>query len=281
MKSLALLVLALAAAVLAAPRNASSEVVDGFEIIFLDVGQGDGILVTANGERLLIDGGPRRSTLRTRLHSLGVSDIDAIAISNPDADHIRGLIEALAIFDVERVYTSGSTHTTQAYADLVSAIAAEPGIQVVTLGRGATIPLGELRVNVLHPAMLTGDRNADSLTLQIACNMVNVLLMGDATAASEQSMLDAGVITNADVLKAGHHGSDTSSSLAFLRVADPEVVVFSAGLGSRYRHPHPAVVARVRSIGASTLRTDTTSGDDSIIMTSDCETYEFSAVSGG
>jgi beta-lactamase superfamily II metal-dependent hydrolase len=122
-----------------------------FEIVFLDVGQGDAILVTVGGQRLLVDGGPSRDRLATRLQALGVTDLDAILISNPDADHIRGLIEALALFSIEKVYTSGSSHTTQTYADLQAAIAAEPGVQVVTLRRGMTLPLGGLQLAVLHP----------------------------------------------------------------------------------------------------------------------------------
>lgn len=82
------------------PPTAAIEPPPPLTIHFLDVGQGDAILVTMNGRRLLVDGGPSRERLRTRLQALGVTDIDAILVTNPDADHIRGLIEALSMFQV-------------------------------------------------------------------------------------------------------------------------------------------------------------------------------------
>lgn len=255
--------------------------VSGFTIHFLDVGQGDAILVSAGGQRLLIDGGPSRERLRTRLQALGITDIDAIAISNPDADHIRGLIEALAMFNVERVYTSGSSHTTDTYNDLQAAIAAEPGIQVVRLARGDVLTLGGLALNVLHPDLLSGDRNRDSLTLRLTCGSVDVLLMGDATAASEQAMLAAGLVFDIEVLKAGHHGSNTSSSQPFLDVARPEHAVFSAGRTNQYGHPHPDVVSRLTALGATLVYTDTTEWDDTNLLTSNCATYSFTTVGSG
>jgi len=258
-----------------APSNQS------FTIHFIDVGQGDAMLVTVNGYRLLVDGGPSKERLRTRLQSLGITDIDAILVTNPDADHIRGLIEALAMFQVETSYASLSTNTTQVYGELQSAIATEPGIQKVTLTRGATIPVGGLQLQVLHPATVTGDRNDDSLVLRLSCGTVDVLLMGDATTSSEASMLAAGLIPDVEVVKAGHHGSRTSSGQAFIAAAKPEYVVFTAGLNSQYGHPHAEVVARFQAAGAQVISTDTSTGDDTQLMTSNCATYSFAMVGGG
>ena len=250
-------------------------------IHFLDVGQGDAILVTMNGRRLLVDGGPSRERLRTRLQTLGVTDIDAILVTNPDADHIRGLIEALSMFQVETFYSSASTNPSATYSELLAAVAAEPGIQRVTLSRGAAVPLGGIQLDVLHPLEISGDRNDDSIALRLTCGSVTVLLMGDSTTTSEASMLGAGLVPKADVVKAGHHGSRTSSGEPFVNAARPAYVVFSAGRDSQFGHPHAEVVARYQAAGAQAVYTDTTPGDDTPVLKSDCQTYSISAPPSG
>lgn len=245
-------------------------------IHFLDVGQGDAILVTINGQRLLVDGGPSRERLRARLEALGVTDIDAVLVTNPDADHIRGLIEALSMFQVETFYSSASTNPSDTYSELLAAVAAEPRIQVVTLTRGATVPLGGVDLNVLHPLEISGDRNDDSVAMRLTCGNLSVLLMGDATTKSEESILAAGLASKADVVKAGHHGSRTSSGEPFVALARPTYVVFSAGRDSQFGHPHAEVVARYQAAGAQAVYTDTTPEDDTPVLTSDCRTYSLS-----
>ena len=249
----------------------------GFTIAFIDVGQGDATLVIAsNGETLLIDGGRSKERIRDRLERLGVNDIDAIAATHPDADHIAGLLEALDLFEIERVYLNGGTSTSQTFADLMSAIDLE-GSTTAVMSSGATIPLGDLLISVLHPGALTGDSNVDSLVVQITCGTVDVLLTGDAEIPSENAMLSAGTLVDVDVLKAGHHGSNTSNSVEFLEAVKPEVVVISAGLENQYGHPHQEVIDRFTAIGASIVRTDTTEDDDTVVMMSDCDTYQFSS----
>src|SRR5690606_30207335 len=139
-------------------------VVDSFEVLFFDVGQGDATLITVNGERLLIDSGRSASTIRARLEGHGVRDLDAILATHPDADHIGGFTEVLAMYQVERIYLSGGTSESQTYASFMAAVSSE-GAAVTTLSRGQTVSLGGLELSVLHPAGLTGDTNADSVVL--------------------------------------------------------------------------------------------------------------------
>jgi hypothetical protein len=94
-------------------------------------------------------------------------------------------------------------------------------------------------------------------------------------------MLATGLIPNIDVLKLGHHGSNTSARSPSSRLPDPEVAIASAGLNNQFGHPHAEVLTRLGSVGANVLITDITSADDSIVMTSNCQTYQFSRVSGG
>ena len=210
---------------------------------------------------------------------MGVQDLDAILATHPDADHIGGFAAVLGAFSVERVYLNGSAGSTQTWNNFMGAVTAE-GSQVTTVSRGDTIPLGGLSLPVHHPGPLSGDTNEDSAVFQLTCGSVDVLFTGDAEIPSETSMLGAGVLSDIDVLKVGHHGSSTSSSQTFLDVVRPEDGVFSAGLESQFGHPHAEVVTRLANMGVTLFYTDTTAGDDSILMTSDCQTYSFNQTPG-
>jgi beta-lactamase superfamily II metal-dependent hydrolase len=246
-----------------------------FEVAFLDVGQGDATLVTAGDFELLVDGGRSRQALRERLRAHGVTDLDAIVATHAHADHAAGLIEALALYRVEAVYLNGGTAGTNTWATLQTAIATE-GAAVVTLARGDSVPVPGLTATVLNPSRpLTGETNEDSIVLLLACGSVEVLLAADAERGAEASMLAAGVVPDVDVLKAGHHGSRSSSSAAFLEAAAPEFAVVSAGATNAYGHPHAETLARLAAAGATVFYTDSGAGDQSLVMESDCSSAWF------
>ena len=250
----------------------------GFTIDFIDVGQGDATLVTAKtGETLLVDGGRSKNRLRDRLEAMGIEDLDAIALTHPDADHVAGLVEVLEMFPVERIYLNGGESDSQTFGNFMAGVEAE-GATVATVTRGDTIPLGDLNLKVLHPGELSGESNHDSMVLLFDCRDVEVLLTGDAETPSEEAMIAAGALFDIDVLKIGHHGSRTSSSQPFLDALMPEAGVISAGMENSYGHPHEDVVARLAATGMQILETDTTEGADGIRMTSDCETYGFGPI---
>ena len=257
------------------PTPITSNSIGGFSIYFIDVGQGDATLVVNDdGQSLLVDGGRSKTRIRDRLSSLGIEDIYAIAATHPDADHIAGLTEALEMYNVEKVYLNGGQSATATHADFLDAVEQE-GATVATLRMNDTFNLGGMVIKVLHPNELTGDSNVDSLVLQLGCGDVQVLLTGDSEIESEQSMLSAKVLQDIDLLKVGHHGSRTSTSQAFLDVVQPEVGVISAGFDSQYGHPHVEVVNRLNLEGVQIFETDTTEAyDDTLKMTSDCQTYE-------
>ena len=249
--------------------------IGGFSIYFIDVGQGDATLIVSNdGHSLLVDGGRSKTRIRDRLSALGIQDIDAIAATHPDADHIAGLTEVLTMYKVENVYLNGGQSSTATHADFLDAVEQEGAI-VSTLRMNDTFNLGDMVIKVLHPYQLTGDSNVDSLVLQLGCGDVQVLLTGDSEIASEQSMVSENVLQDIDLLKVGHHGSRSSTSQTFLDVIQPEVGVISAGFDSQYGHPHVEVVNRLNLEGVQIFETDTTeSYDDTLKMTSDCQTYE-------
>ena len=243
----------------------------GFIVFFIDVGQGDATLITTpDGHAMLIDGGRSRSRIRDRLETMGVTDLDAVVATHADADHIAGLLEALEMFDVERYYWNGAEHDSKAFLNLVAAVAAE-GSEVAVVERGDTIRLGELEIDVLHPFGLTGDSNVDSVVLQVGCGEVEVLLMADAEAPSEASLIQSEVLSDVDVLKIGHHGSRSSTTPGFIRSVIPEWGVISAGLNSQYGHPHEEVLQTLEAEGVVSILTDTTEGDDTVTMVTDCQ----------
>ena len=238
---------------------------------FIDVGQGDATLIVAqNGESLLVDGGRSRERIRDRLTRLGVTDLDAVLATHPDADHIAGLIEVLLMFEVERFYWNGQTRETLTYLELMDAAEAEAAVTISR--RGDTIALGNLTIKVLHPEDLSGESNVDSIVLEVSCGGIEILLAGDAESPSEAEMVAGGVLSDVDLYKDGHHGSKTSTSDDFLSQIAPEFAVISAGQKNQYGHPHEEVVDKLRASGAAIWQTDVSSADDTVTAVSDCET---------
>ena len=239
-------------------------------IHFIDVGQGDAILLEADGTTILVDGGYASATVEDYLQAQDIQDIDLMVATHPHADHIEGLTEVLALYDVHEIWTNGQTRDNQFYQDFAAAVAAE-GATVREVTRTYSAQMGGLDIDVLHPATpLSGDLNEDSVVLQVGCGEVDLLLTGDATADSEASMHAAGQLSDVDVLKVGHHGSNTSTSTAFLSAITPQDAVISVGTGNPYGHPHQETLDRLAAAGVTVYRTDL---DGTVILNSDCATY--------
>ncbi len=227
----------------------------------LDVGQGDAILIdTPDGHHVLVDGGASGLTLEERLGEalpFWERTIDLVALTHPQGDHISGLIDALERYDVREVLASPVVASTAAYQEWRALIAdeqipyyeAQPGNRI-DLGGGATM-------RVLGPgpkAFASGKINNESLVLKLTWHNVSFLLTGDIEAGGEQALIDSGVDLHSTVLKVAHHGSDTSSSPAFLQAVQPAVAIVSVSANNPYGHPSPSVMSRFdRSL---VLRTD-------------------------
>lgn len=230
-------------------------------VSFLDVGQGDAILITGpTGVDVLIDGGRDRSVVRELPQVMGPVDrtIDLMIATHPDADHIGGLPEVLSRYEIAYYLAPGIERSTSQAERLDAALLVE-GAERLLARRGQRIHLGGgAYADVLYPDrdVSDDDPNAGSVVLRVVYGETSFLLSGDAPDTVEEYLvfLDGSGLES-DVLKAGHHGSRSSTSSGWLRTVSPAAVVVSAGEGNSYGHPHAEVLARVRSEGAELVST--------------------------
>lgn len=228
---------------------------------FLDVGQGDSIIVqTPGGQTLLIDGGPRDSgaAVTKYLQDLGVTELMAVVATHPHEDHIGGLISVLESIPVKSVYMPNVSHTTAAYEDFIKAVE-NSGAPVIEARVGRTIPIDELDMNMIFLAPNSKqyeNLNDYSAVLKISFKSTSFLLTGDAQSLSEKEMVNYKRNVKSTVLKVGHHGSKYSSTAEFLEAVKPSYTVISCGKNNDYGYPHGQSFRRLMDSGAEILRTD-------------------------
>src|SRR5215213_4058998 len=254
-------------------------------IAFIDVGQGDSTLVIfPNAKTLLIDGGERESygKVLATLQEHGLNHIDIAVATHPHADHIGGLIDVIKNVGFEQMLDSGQVHITQTFEDFLDAIDTKQ-IPLKSVREGDYILLDStVKVEVLNPPASLPDGadneaefNDNSVVLKLTYGEFSALLTGDMQEINEARLVFENVTTlDADVLKAGHHGSRTSSSSPFLNAVTPEVVIISVGAGNTYGHPHQEALDRISAAGTEHLfRTDV---DGTITLTANSSTSEYS-----
>lgn len=232
-------------------------------IVFLDVGQGDSALLTlGDGTRILIDGGPDWSTLEKLGRYMPFFDrrIDMLILSHPNSDHMVSFPEVLRRYSVGALVTAGTIYESGVYAATLSG-ASVHGVPLVTAYAGQTLSLGESTLDIIWPpkimpAGFSTDANNASLVLRFTHAGKRVLFTGDMESIVEKTLVEADADLKADILKAPHHGSKSSSTLEFLRAVQPSVTVISVAADNSYGHPHPDVLARLTAIGTEIRRTD-------------------------
>lgn len=243
-------------------------------ITFLDVGQGDAIVVQSpDGHVLLVDTGPAGDTddagrriVLPFLRSRGIGRVDAILLTHPHDDHIGGAESILERVGVGRLLVSSERFVEPAYQRLLKS-AHRRGVNVVTLRRGEGFILGsEVRGEVLNPAAEAPlSANNGSLAIRLRYGTASVLLAGDAEAEAEADMVRSCDL-RADVLKLSHHGSRTSTTPAFLAAVWPQAAVVSVGRRNPFGHPSPVVLTRLASASIPLFRTDR---DGAVVVESD------------
>jgi competence protein ComEC len=229
------------------------------KVYMLDVGQGDSILLASGGQYMLIDAGEndKGDDVVADLKAIGVTKLAAVVGTHPHSDHIGGLDTVIKEIPVDTVYMPGKTANTETYEDVLDAVDAK-GLHITIPKPGQTVKLGEAELEFLWPPVDydSSNENNCSIVIRATAGGHSVLLMGDAETAAEKGILDLGETVSCDVLKVGHHGSDTSSKKAFLKAALPRVALISVGKDNDYHHPDKDTLKRLSDIGAVIHRTD-------------------------
>lgn len=230
-------------------------------IYFLDVGQGDAIYVRAHyGHDMLVDGGPSSTVLRRLSEVMPFYDrfIDVVVETHPDADHIGGLPSVMERYGIG-VFIEPGVSSPNAIDDELARIRDEKGIDTLLARRGMQIDLGGgASFDILYPDRDVSylETNTASIVGQIRYGSTTVMLTGDSPKVVENALVRYyGDALRSDVLKAGHHGSHTSSGESYVRIVSPSYAVISAGKDNRYGHPHKDVVDTFEKLGVHIFRT--------------------------
>ena len=222
-------------------------------LVFLDVGQGDAIFIESpQGRQVLIDGGPDPTVLLARLGEqmpFWDRSLDLVILTHPDADHLAGLVPVLERYRVAQVLEPEYPSASQTYARWLELLD-ERGIPVLNSSVAPIILDGGVTLTVLHPGreLMTGtdaDSNNNSIVIRLVMGEFSALLPGDIEAEVERKLVQAGDILESTVLKAPHHGSDTSSSPVFLEAVSPQLVIISVGQDNPFGHPAAEVLDRL------------------------------------
>lgn len=229
------------------------------EITFLDVGQGDAILIEGpTGNQVLIDGGPSRKVLSSLSQELPWFDrsLDLLIATHPDQDHISGLIDVLGRYQVQALLEPNTSEQKDLYEKLKKEIKNEEA-QEIKAREGILIKLGGgARLEILS-AESGPSSNDSSIIALLSYSQATALFTGDASRALENEMMKRwGKKLDVDLLKLGHHGSKTSSSKGFLVTTSPDYAIISVAKDNRYGLPSPEVLTLLEDLRITTFRTD-------------------------
>jgi competence protein ComEC len=240
---------------------------------FIDVGQGDAILIHTPGDKyLLIDAGPYDSvhSLIDYLKKFPIEKISLVIATHPHSDHISGFMEVFRDYGVAQVYMPNVSHTISQYRDLLRAIQSE-GLKVYTARAGITLPIEKgVHLRILSPIRDDyASLNDWSVVVYFEYKDVSFLLMADAEKGIEESLLQENPDLKATVLKIGHHGSYRASSDAFIGQINPDYAVIMCGANNDYGYPHRETLSTLNRYDVELYRTDR---DGTIVFETDGKT---------
>lgn len=230
------------------------------QVHFIDVGQGDSSLILSGGEAILIDAGPNsnENNLVAYLKSLGINQLKLIVATHPHEDHIGGIDAVLRDIGADEILMTDNIHTTGTYTDMLDAIdetntkltIASPGDKY-SFNTGATL-------SVLSPYQDDKFENLNdySIVTRLQAGENSVLFTGDIEESAEKSLLLSNGLLKSDILKSPHHGSTTSSTLAFMRIVRPNTAIISCGVDNKYGHPHKEILDLYENNNIDIRRTD-------------------------
>lgn len=237
---------------------------------FIDVGQGDSILIQHNGINMLIDAGPAKSNLIQYLKSLKLKKIDYLIETHPHEDHIGEMSSLINKFEVSKFYAPYVTTNTISFKNMISSLKRK-NLKIHVAKPDINFDLGR-DINCVSLAP-NGDKydnlNNYSCVIRLVFSNTSFLFTGDCENEGESEILNNYSDVSANVLKVGHHGSKTATSDAFLTRVNPQVAVISCGKNNDYGHPHSQTIKKLQKLKCKVYRTDI---DGTIIIKSDGNT---------
>ncbi|MBU3182449.1 ComEC/Rec2 family competence protein [Clostridium psychrophilum] len=236
---------------------------------FIDVGQGDCILIQVNNKNLLIDSGTSDSKqkLIRYLKNNNITKLDYIVATHPHEDHIGGMSSIINAFDIGEFFAPKVTATSQSFTDMIRALRSK-NLKIHIARPNMYLDLGpDTSCVMLSPNSETYENTNDySCVIKISFKNSSYLFTGDAAIEAEQELISNGYNLKAQVLKVGHHGSKTSTSPKFLNEVSPKIAVISCGAFNTYGHPHTETLDKFKKINCMIYRTDI---DKNIVLISD------------
>lgn len=242
--------------------------IDGkLKIYFIDVGQGDSMLVkTVKGKNILIDGGGSKDPdydigekiLVTYLLDRRIKTLDYVIISHFDEDHATGVAQILGKIDVSSIILTRQLEENDIYRHILS-IAKEKKIKLIYVKEGDVLKIGGIKISIIHPEnklMINNPMNNNSIVCKVEYNSFSMLLTGDIEMEAEELILRKNINLKADVLKVAHHGSKTSTTGEFLKAINPKVALIGVGKNNNFGHPSNEVIQRLKENGTRIYRTD-------------------------
>ena len=230
---------------------------DLLTVHYIDVGQADCALLACGGEFMLIDGGnvDDGQLVVSYLEQQGVEELKAVICTHAHEDHVGGLAAVLAVYPTQAVYSPTTTYASKCFDDFMRYVDHQR-LAVTLPVPGDGFDLGGARVTILGPVKDYPDTNNTSIVTRVDYGQTSFLFTGDMEQDAEIDLIESGAELKCDVLKVGHHGSNTSSGYRFLYETEPQYGVISVGTGNTYGHPHEEPLSRLNHAGVTLFRTD-------------------------
>ena len=229
------------------------------KVHFIDVGQGDSILVQFKDKNLLIDAGPRSSSndLLKYLKGINLTKLDYVVATHPHEDHIGGMPEIIKNFEIGEFYAPKKQASTKIFQTMVEDLK-KKNHKINVAKAGVSLDMdSDISVEMIAPNSSDYENvNNYSAVIKVTYKDTSFLFTGDAEKLSEKEILQKKYDIKADVLKLGHHGSSTSSSKEFLDKVNPKIAVASLGKNNDYGHPHKEIIKAMKDRKISFYRTD-------------------------
>ena len=252
-------------------KQTINESSSNLKIYFVDVGQADCILINDNNEYSLIDAGNNEDgeKIVKYFKDLGITKFKYVFGTHAHEDHIGGMDNIIENFQIEHFYMPDTITTTRTFEEVLDALE-EKNIAFETPEEDENLTFSDTVFKVLHVGKDKRDLNDTSIVLKLTYKNTSYLFMGDATSSVEKDILDKDI--KSDVLKVGHHGSQYSSTISFLKKVSPKYAIIEVGKNNSYNHPKEVTLKKLEDLGTKIYRTDE---DGTIILTSDGENMSF------